>query len=71
MVLLSAHALNVEGRYEFRIEAEGFATATTSDPVKAARLLSLRGVIHPADFVEHVQLWGMVEIAGADAGLAK
>lgn len=61
MILLTATRLDVIGRFEFRIEAEG-ATHRTRDAVKAAKILFDLGVSSPLQLVEHSREWGAVEI---------
>ena len=61
MILLTAIRVNVSGCCRFTIEADGTARVT-SDPVKAAKILSILGVHEPLQFVDHARLWGSVEI---------
>ena len=66
MILLTASPLNLDGRYQFRIEAPDIPPAVTCDPVKAAKLLHVRGVSSPLTLVEHAKTWGNVEIVVAE-----
>ena len=61
MILLRAIRVDVCGGCRFSIEADGVARET-SDPVKAAKILSHMGVSAPSMLVEHAQEWGSVEI---------
>ena len=61
MILLTAARLDVNGRCEFRIEAEG-TDRVTRDPCKAARILYRLGVPEPLVLVDHARQWGAVEI---------
>lgn len=61
MIVLTVIRVNVSGSCRFTIEADGTARVT-SDPVKAAKILSTLGVHEPLHFVDHARRWGSVEI---------
>lgn len=65
MILLTATRIDIIGRFTFRIDVDGVTRATTSDAVKAAKLLFDMGVDRPLQLVEHVREWGSVEIVEA------
>ncbi len=62
MILLIAIRRGVNDSFQFRIEPDDAAPKITSDPVKAATILSRLGVDQPWRLVEHAQHWGSVEI---------
>jgi hypothetical protein len=61
MILFTAVRIDVNGRCQFTIEADG-TQRVTSDPAKAAKILYHLGVPEPLQLVDHVQQWGAVEI---------
>lgn len=62
MIMLIANRRGVNDTFQFRIEPDDAAATVTSDPVKAAKILSRLGVTRPWQLVEHAQHWGSVEI---------
>lgn len=62
MILLIATRHGVNDSFQFRIEPDDGAPTTTTDPVKAAKILFRLGVEQPWRMVEHAQHWGSVEI---------
>lgn len=62
MIMLTAIRVGINNRFQFRIERDDANPTVTSDPVKAARILSRLGVDRPWRLVEHAQHWGSVEI---------
>jgi hypothetical protein len=62
MIRLTAIRLDAYDRFQFRIEAPGCVPVTTASPEKAAKVLSVLGVTNPLHFVDHVTIWGEVEI---------
>jgi hypothetical protein len=62
MILLIATRYGVNDSFHFRIEPDDGAPTTTTDPVKAAKILFRLGVEQPWRMVEHAQHWGSVEI---------
>ena len=68
MIMLTAIRRNINDTFQFRIEPDDAAPSTTSDPVKAARILFRLGVERPWQLVEHAQHWGSVEIVKHSSG---
>jgi hypothetical protein len=63
MIVLRATRLDaVSDRFQFRIEVPGCVPVTTASPEKAAKVLSVLGVTNPLHLVDHVTMWGEVEI---------
>jgi hypothetical protein len=62
MIRLIATRLDAYDRFQFRIEAPDCVPVVTSDPLKAAEVLSQHGIKSPMRLVHHVQTWGDLEI---------
>jgi hypothetical protein len=62
MIRLTAIRLDAYDRFQFRVEAPDCVPVVTSDPLKAAEVLTQLGIENPMRLVHHVQAWGDLEI---------
>jgi hypothetical protein len=61
MIMVQAIRLDVHGHFQYRIDAPGREVVVT-DEEKAIALLRELGVANPAVLIEHVRLWGSIEL---------
>lgn len=66
--MLQSIRLDVEGRFQYRIEAGEGQLLLISDPEEAAHELAKLGVENPEPLIAHVQVWGIVEIIDPATG---
>jgi hypothetical protein len=62
MILLQAIRLDVYGRFQYRIDASDREVVVTNEAEKAIELLRALGVHNPVGMIDHVQMWGSIDL---------